>query len=64
MLAIREENSSSMFPEPWIMLWLFQIKDGGEYEPLLTTLWTKNGYDINGITIPKAKTFHVNFWML
>jgi hypothetical protein len=64
LLAIREENlSSPAFPIPLIDVILF-TKEEGEYEPLITAVWTKNGWDINGTTFPEAKTFNVNYWTM
>jgi peptide/nickel transport system substrate-binding protein len=64
LLAVAEENSSSMFPQPIIMIWLFQNKDEGKSESLLIAEWAKNGIDDPDIIVERAKTFHVNFWML
>ena len=64
LLAVGEENSSSMFPQPEIILWLFQNTGTGEIESLLLAVWAKNGLELPGTTIEKAKTFQVNFWML
>jgi len=64
LLSVGKKNASSMFPEPIIAIWLLEHNDGEEIEPLLMAIWSKNGWNFNEITIEKATTFHVNFWML
>jgi hypothetical protein len=64
LLSVGKKNASSIFPEPIIMIWLLEKNDEGEIEPLLMSIWSKNGWSFNEITIEKATTFHVNFWIL
>ena len=64
LFVIAENNSGSVFPDPAIIIYLFQKKDGGDIKPMLAAIWSKNGMELLNTTIERAKTFHVNYWTL
>ncbi|MCK5261896.1 MAG: hypothetical protein KAJ44_06920 [Thermoplasmatales archaeon] len=64
LFAIGVNNPWPTFPEPTIVIYLIQKRDGGEFDPLLVVLWSKDGGDLLGTTIERAKVFYVNFWAL
>jgi len=63
-IASVDENLSAESPSAVIGMWLVGANNFGEVEFFHALAWAKNECEWIGITIPKAKTYHVNFWTL